>query len=119
MALKIVHDTLIADPTVNAAVGQRISPVQSQQNEPFPRIVLTTVETLPQNALSGFAGIDKCHVQADAWAADYKTAESIANAVRNAMSTAGYLTVQKLSDAFHFETDVSAFRVGYVFQVWQ
>jgi hypothetical protein len=119
MSLKIVHQVLTADPTVTAAIGERISPVQSQMNEPFPRIVISTHSVSPHNTLAGSGALDRCEVLVDCWASDYGTAKGIADAARAALLAAGHLLVGGSEDKFEFATDTSAFSVSYIFQVWQ
>lgn len=119
MPLKIARDVLIADPTVYAAVGERISPVQAQPNDPFPRIVLTSAGLDPINSLSGWAGLDRNEVEMQVWATDYTGAKTIADAGRVAMNAAGHITIGEVSNHFNFELDLSAFLVGYIFRIWK
>lgn len=119
MPLKLTRDVLNNMPVVVAAVGDRISPVADQLNETFPRIVLTATDLQPINSLSGWAGLDRNEVQIEVWATDYTTAKHIADAARDAMNAAGHLTLGMVNNQFEFSPDVTAFLVGYIFQVWK
>jgi hypothetical protein len=118
VALKIVRDILIGSAAVIDLVGNKVSPLSALQGESYPFVVLTVVSVDPINALSGFAGLNRSHVQIEAWAFEYRQASDIAAACRSALESAGHLCIAEVTEIFDFQTDASVFRAGFVHEIW-
>lgn len=114
-ALTVARSVLIADSAVAAIAGSRISPVYRSQDVPVPAVTLSNVGKSPINALNTYAGIDSNRVQADCWADTYTQARQLAEAVRNAMQTAGHLLEFEADDR---DDPSGQFRVIQDFYVW-
>jgi hypothetical protein len=119
MPLKIVRDALMATSAVTDLIQDRVGPLQAQQGETFPYVVLTLISIEPQNHLTGNGGLDRCTVQLDAYAFNYQDASAIANACRSALEALGHLCLSHVAGVFEFQPDAGVFRYGYIFQVWK
>lgn len=119
MPLKTVRDVLVASSSVTNLVSTRISPVETQQGDAFPCVVLSIVSSQPQNHLGGSGNLDLVEVQLDAWSFTYQNALDIANACRSALDAAGILCISRSNDQFGLEKDPGAYRAGYIFNVWK
>ena len=115
MALKTVRDVLVADGSVTALVGQRVSPVTRAQDTTLPCVVLTLVGLAPMNHLNGAPNLDANRVQVDVFAETYTSARAVADACRTSLETAGH---KMESEYDNFEPDVSEHRITQDFLVW-
>lgn len=115
-AIQDIRDALVAAAT---AVGNRVSPLRTFQDQTFPYAVLNEVSEIPQNHLTGFAGLDLCEVSVDFWDRTFKGADDVARVGRAALESAGFQCTSRVTDFFDGQLDPGAFRVGYIFRVWQ
>jgi hypothetical protein len=118
MPLQIAHDVLVADATVTSLVGDKVHPKLAPQGTSYPYVILRVATTDPVTALDGWAGLDRNEITVDAYALEEAQAEFVANACRSALEAAGHLCRGRSGDDFDFQTDATAFRVGFVHQVW-
>jgi len=77
---------LLGTSGVTSFVSTRINWLRRPQGETLPGIVLTRVSGTPDVPHSGPSGLVESRVQADCWAASYKTAKSIARAIEAAVT---------------------------------
>lgn len=107
---------LLADPTITAAVGERISPVVLRQETALPSLVYRRLDSDPEYTLAGRAGWRTARVQVACWAQEYAEARTLAEAVRNALdaysetSDTGSIRFISISDgADEYVMDLDAF----------
>lgn len=121
MSIEVALAVLKADAAVTAIVGAgtaaKISPLIKSQNLVAPAVTLQRINVDPQNHLRGFANLDDSRVQLDAWAETYAGVRALATACRNAMQTAGHLTLNEF-DGQEPETDPGLYRITQEFRVW-
>jgi hypothetical protein len=115
MAVKTVRDILVADVSVTALVGQRISPTTRAQDTTLPCVVLSLISVVPTNHLNGAPTLDANRVQLDVFAETYASARAVADACRASLETAGVAMDNEIDD---FEPDVSEHRITQDFMVW-
>lgn len=80
---------LLADASVAALVGTRVSWVERPQGDALPAVTLTTIAGDRDQHLKGFTGMRSTTVQADCWASGYGQARALAEAVIAATVPAG------------------------------
>lgn len=80
---------LLADATVSAAVGTRVTPVARAQASALPAITYTTISAVPSYSDDGEDGIREDRMQIDCWGASYSTAKQLARAVVDSLSAFG------------------------------
>ena len=121
MAVKIVHDVLVASGAVTAIVGaspnERISPLIKAQNITLPAVTLSRVALTPQNHLRGYGNLESDRVQADSWADTYLQALTLAAACRTAMVAAGHVFNSEF-DNHEPEVDEGIYRITQDYTVW-
>lgn len=82
---------LRATPAVTNIVGTAgIYPMQAPSDAQTPFIVYSTVSGVPLNYLQGSTQMDGRRVQIDCYAKSYSQAQTMAAAVRTALSAEGY-----------------------------
>lgn len=118
MPLKTVRDILVGNAAVTALVGQRVSPIESEQGEAFPCVTLLVNSVDPANTLRGWANLDQCHVQVSAWAYTYAAALEVANVCRTALQNAGHVCELRESDQFAWDKEPGAFRIPLQVMIW-
>ena len=118
MTVATVRAVLVAAAPVTTLVpAERIEALRRTQSFVLPAITLTDVSKTPVNHLRGHAGLDENQVQIDCLAANYTAALGVADAVRTAMQTAGFL----MSDQFERnepETDPELFQITQSWSVF-
>ncbi len=87
-----IYKILSEDSGVKAIVSLRIYPVEIPQDGSMPAVVYVINEITPIKSLDGESGLDNGTVEITCWAKDYKTAHSLASAVRSALSGVGVIT---------------------------
>ncbi len=84
-----IYKVLSEDSSVKAIVSSGIYPVEIPQGGDIPAIVYVINEITPIKSLDGESGLDNGSVEITCWAKDYKTAHSLASAVRTAFIESG------------------------------
>jgi hypothetical protein len=116
--VKTVTDLLIAAPTVNVIVGDRVTPLNRTMNFPLPAVTVQLITTTPTNTLLGDQGFDRERIQIDSWAVTYKGAHDLADAIRRVMTAQGYLLGLQL-DNFDDSAQLSGvYQVTQEYDVW-
>lgn len=82
---KRVVALLLADGTIGAAVGGRVSPVVLRQESGLPALVYRRLDSSPEYTLAGRGGWRSVLLQVVCWASEYETARGLAEAVRLAL----------------------------------
>lgn len=72
---------LLADPTISGLVGTRIDWGLRPQGKPLPAISLTIISTPRDYTMAGAQTTQFYRVQIDCWAATYKSANDVRDAV--------------------------------------
>ena len=125
MSLQTIRTILLADPTTEGYVGDKIGPPQpleGESTEPLqpPYIVLKVAGGEPFNALGGFAGLNRTEVELTAWATNYDDALAIAKAARSAIEGAAggpFYTIHEPGEETAFQQDILLYGHSFVFQV--
>lgn len=90
-----IFEIVKADPTLTALLGSnpcRFYPwSDAPQNAKRPYVTYGVFNGVPENYLSSPADIDNQGTQVDIWSTSPGDCEAIFTALRNALSTAGYL----------------------------
>ena len=118
MSIQTVRAILLADPTTQSLVGDKIGPKDAMIDQQPPYIVLAVQASEPFNSLSGFAGLNRSEIEATTWALSYSQAVAIALAARAAIEAAGNFTIHEPGDTSAFQQDVTVYGHAYVFQVF-
>lgn len=118
MPLQIAHDVLIADAAVAAIVGDKVHPKLAPQGESYPYVVVKVAATEPFNSLDGYADLSRNEVIVLAYAMEETVAGQLADACRAALQNAKHLCLGRAQDDVEFQTDASAFSVGFIHQIW-
>jgi len=84
-----IYKILSENQSVVALVSSRIYPVEIPQGGSVPAIVYVINDLTPIKSLDGESGLDNGTVEITCWAKDYKTAQSLASAVRSAFIASG------------------------------
>jgi hypothetical protein len=79
------REILLADPTVAAAVGQRIYPGIKPLDQRQPSIVLRQISDVPDYHFNGPSGFSDGTIQVDCWGPDYASAKSLADAAQTVL----------------------------------
>lgn len=82
MIEKRIKALLLADTTIAAAVGPRVTPVVLRQETGLPCLVYRRLDSTPDYTLAGRAGWRTVTIQVTCWADDYTEARTLAEAVR-------------------------------------
>lgn len=118
MAIETVRNVLISASAVTSLVpSARIEPIRRTQATAIPAITLQRPSVVPENHLTGWAGLDGSLVQLDVFASTYAEARSIADACRTALQDAGHLMTLEV-DGFEPDVDPELYRLILTFQVW-
>jgi len=80
-----IKSLLLADATIAAAVGSRITPIVMRQETGLPALVYRRLDSTPNYTLAGRGGWRTVIVQVACWADDYTEARILAEAVRQAL----------------------------------
>jgi hypothetical protein len=80
-----IYSALVESSAVTAIAGSRIYPLRLPRDASLPAVVYFVPTTDAVNSLSGDSGVDNNSVQISSWARDYKTAHTLATAVRAAL----------------------------------
>jgi len=68
---------LLADETVVALVGDRVSMEERQEGDPLPAITLQLISSRRDQHMKGFQAVQRHRVQLDVWAATYEAKKAI------------------------------------------
>jgi hypothetical protein len=85
------------------------------QDTPLPYLTWQTITGQPQNYLDDVPDIDQTRVQMDIWAATGDAAETLAQSVRDALETKGYMISFGTTDQ---DPATNAFRFSMDFDFW-
>lgn len=121
MALEAVQQVLAiltADATVTALVAGRIFPLTRPQDMAVPSITLRRVVLTPTNYLGGDGGLDNVRVQVDSLDVTYAGARAVADAVRNAMRSAGVVMTNEIDGQPEILPVGMADQIIQEFEVW-
>lgn len=110
---------LAADPTITGLVGSRVYPLFRPQDDPLPAMVYQRLSTTPENALSGFSGLDLVRIQFSCYAKTIAEAKQLAQALRSAIDAATDLKGICVYEADERDADTRNFRVFVDFNFWQ
>lgn len=83
-----IRAELVAAPTVTTLVGTRIYPSKAPQGVVAPFVVITTVSSVPQNAMGELANtrLRVARVQIDCYAKGYVDVHAVADAIDNVVA---------------------------------
>ncbi len=84
-----IYRILSENSSVIDIVSSRIYPIEIPRDGSIPAIVYVINEITPVKSLDGESGLDSGAVEITCWAKDYKTAHSLASAVRSAFIGSG------------------------------
>jgi hypothetical protein len=82
--IEFIPQTLLADASVTALVGNRVKPVGSNQGDAFPYVTFQAVSDVPQRCREGIA-VETVRVQVSAFATTYGAVQQLYQAVRAAL----------------------------------
>lgn len=119
MPAKIVRDILAADAMVTGLVSARIEYVYSSSLTAAPYVTLAVLTAEPTNHLRGDGDLDLGRVIVTAWAQTYEAANTIAEACRTALQTAGHFCESRDTDQFSPDPDPGLFHVEQQFLIWK
>lgn len=121
-----VVEVLLADASVVALVGNRVSPVVLRQEFGMPCIIYQRLAGDREYVLSGPAGWARADIGLTAWANEYAQARATADAVRKALDgygddEAGGIEVASVADSADlYEETLDVFGCGVTVSVqWQ
>lgn len=119
MAIQIIHDLLIADPSVAAIVSDRVYPLVRPQSFPAPAVTLQRITVTPVNSLdTALYSIAENRVQVDSWDVTYMGARTLADACRAAINAAGHILDTEL-DNFAPDAPLSGvYRITQDYSIW-
>ena len=95
-----IRSRLLADATVAAAVGTRVSWVDRPQTSALPAIVLQTISDPRPAHLQGYDGARMTRVQMDVFASSYGSALTIARAAIAALKDPATVSGKKFGGSF-------------------
>ena len=83
--LATMRAVLVADATVSGLVGTRLHALALPERSALPAITYYVVDTIPNETLTGIAGISRARIQVDSFADTIGGAVALADAVRLAL----------------------------------
>lgn len=114
----IVFDVLRLDPAVAALVvdgeGARIFPDVAPQEFNWPLIVFARSSTTPTYTIHGAEVARDAQINITCWGRTRPEAEQIADAVKDAMSTAGHIYVNRTAG---FDSDTEGYAAALDFVI--
>lgn len=89
--MSLLHEALYAhlaaDSGVSTLVDTRINFNQADEDDELPYIVMQQIAGVPETHLTGDTGRARTRVQMEAYARDYTDAQTLLNAIRDAIHT--------------------------------
>lgn len=121
--LEAIREKLAADLPLAALVGTRIYPQVIKQGAATPAVVLTVVSEVPQNTFTGAPGslLLSARVQVDAYAATYREAHAVADAVDAVIGALSSPSLSAYRDNKQdlYDDETQQHRVSLDFSVWR
>ena len=119
---KSIYSRLRVDSAVAAIIGSRIYPQIQPQPAVAPCVVYQVIVDTPTNTLDGSNGGDlyQTRLQVDAYATDYATAQTLADAITAVLGsvTELHFSSVRLSRRDLYEPDTKLHRVSLDFSIW-
>lgn len=80
-----LFDFLKADVAVAALVNDRIFAIKAPESADYPSVTITRVNNNHENNMLGSSGLSRATYQIDTWALSSPSAESVSDALRDAL----------------------------------
>lgn len=120
--IESVRALLVADATVSGLVGAKVHAMIAPQREQAPFVVIRTVTAAPINTLTGAPAelLRNTRLQIDSFAADYKSAIALADAVEAVVAAlqSPELSAMRIDGRDLYEDETQLTNVSRDYSVW-